>query len=190
LKLDEALLLKDHIKIITDTFNDYAQAGLQLCKAMGNLGSAFQKFPEFQHDTTFQGVSKILFNLQEVFDRHYSSIQDMIDPLIQFAKVDIKLAEDNAKAAAQNYDIYQKLVEQYVWPPSSNSKKKISQADLQTRVQAAYWTAVRSDFDYTRSLTLLGHKRLIELAMTVFFRGWRFCHPHFQANPSSSPLLI
>jgi hypothetical protein len=122
--------------------------------------------------------------VQDVFRRHYSSINEIIEPLTDFVKNDIKKAEDDAKKAAHEYDTYIKLVEQYVWPPNPSGKKKTPPPDISPRVQQAYWTAIRADFEYTRSLTLLDHKRLLEMAITVFFRG-RWHHlPHSQTNPS------
>jgi Arf-GAP/coiled-coil/ANK repeat/PH domain-containing protein len=59
-----------------------------------------------------------------------------------------------------------KLVEQYVWPPSASNKKKAPPPDISGQVQMAYWQAVRADFDFTRSLTILDHKRLLEMAIT------------------------
>jgi hypothetical protein len=165
-KLDDALALKTHLLHTTATFRKYGDAGLQLCQSMKNLSESFQKFPEFEIDATFQGVSKVLLDVQDVFERHYSSIMDMIQPIKEFVEVDIKRAEDDAKKASREYDSYMKLVEQYVWPPSASNKKKTPPPDISGQVQMAYWQAVRADFDFTRSLTILDHKRLLEMAIT------------------------
>jgi hypothetical protein len=164
MRFDEALVLKEHLKKIHETFHVYGQAGLQLCNAMSKLGAAFQQFPEFQSDITFQGVSKLLFELQSIFERHYSSIDVIVKPLTDFIKIDIKQAEDAHKIAAECYSSYSKAVDQYVLPAQANSKSRPS--DLQNRLHTSYWSAARADLDFSRALSLLEGKRLIEMAVT------------------------
>jgi hypothetical protein len=130
------------------------------------LASSFQLFTEFKSDASLQRVPRLLCDISECFDCHYKSIQEsIIEPLLKFV-ADIKTAEHNSRIASHNYHQYTALLEQFV--QDSTSRRKSDQGDLLGRVQKAHWDAVRSDFEYARSLDLIHAKKLLEVAIRVF----------------------
>jgi hypothetical protein len=93
-------------------------------------------------------------------------------------RTDIKKAEDDAKQAAHDYEAYTRLLEQFV-QPNTTQKRGGKAPDLTGKVQSAYWTAVRSDFQYANSLELVETKKLYEIAVGVFLHGPAFCWRFF-----------
>jgi hypothetical protein len=166
-KFDDTMLLKEHIRATTDTFLKYARAGSKLCDAMGALANSFTKFKEFQSDGSFRRISALLVTLQDAFSAHYASIRDtIVQPLLDFIATDIKQVESCSRKAAQCYHQHTVVLDQFV-QPNTAKKKSHDSMDLIGKVQKSYWDAVRSDFEFQRSLELVDAKRLTEIAVRV-----------------------
>jgi hypothetical protein len=169
-RLHQTVELKDHVKATTDTFLKYASAGVELCDAMANLARSFRTFPKFNSDPTFQHVSQLLFDLVEVFGRHYGTIEEsIVGPLLDFLAKDVKRAEEGAKRAAHDYEVYIRALEQYVQPNANPKKPVIHTPDMIGRLQHSYLAAAKADFEYASALEIVERKKLYEIATGVSF---------------------
>jgi hypothetical protein len=114
-KLKDMLALKEHLNETNNTLRQYANAGLQLAKAMGSLSDSFNAFPEFASDLGFQRIPQLLNDLVVVFRRHANMVEQCIILQIQeFIKNQINRVEADAKRAQSDYDSYMKCVDQFM----------------------------------------------------------------------------
>jgi hypothetical protein len=182
-KFHDAMLLKEHILLTTETFQKYAKAGTKLCEAMGNLAVSFQQFTEFESDRSFRRVSSVLLNLQDSFSAHYASIQEaIVKPMLDFLAGNLKHVETCSKKAARDYDQYTAVLDQFVQPNAVSKRQGRESADLLGRLQRAYWVAVRSDFEFQRALDLVDAKRLPEVALHFVTFLNMASVPYYQAH--------
>ncbi|OHT01999.1 hypothetical protein TRFO_31018 [Tritrichomonas foetus] len=166
-RLNLILQLKEHINYTTETFEQYSDVGLNLCKCMEKLSGSFTCYQEFQSDPTLRSISNLLDSFQSTLKNHYLQIEDLIiKPLIKFVKTDIREAEEKAKRANQNVDNYFRNVENYVALKKKNTNEL---QEIEGRLMASHWQAVESDFSFHRALDLVERKKLIEITATVCF---------------------
>jgi hypothetical protein len=133
---------------------------------MGKLAESFESYNKT--DPALLSISEILVAYQTTLNGHFQQVKDhIVGPLKQFLREDIGQAEEDGHRANHDLDAYFKYLDSYLTISKKERGPKLEEKE--TRLKAAHWQAVLSDFQLERSLSLVERKMLIDISATVRF---------------------
>lgn len=157
-------------KNIADTrqiFSKYIENGKEMCQDISKLAKNFDLC--ISQDKSLTPIINILSKFETILNGHYQLIQStIITQIDKFLGSDIKKAENDGKTAKQENSSFSKLLDSYVSIPiKKRSQNSTEFTDLETKLIAQNWVAIKSNFSFARSLDLIEQKSVLELTSCV-----------------------
>lgn len=160
--------LQNNINETRQVFEKYIEHGNEMCQNIVKLVKNFESIIGF--DKSISPMIEILSKFSSVMSDHYQFVQtSIIDELDKFTNTDLKVAEDNGKDAKKEYATFSKLLDSYVSTPIKKRSQNPEFTELQTKLIAQNWTAIKSNFTFSKSLGLIERKRVLEMTQHVCF---------------------
>lgn len=170
------LILQDRIhqvdeleKNISETrqiFSKYIENGNETCQSILKLVKNFESLIGF--DKSLSPIILTLSKLSNVLTEHYKYVEEsIINQIDKFTNNDLKEAKNDGKAANKEYSSFSKLLDSYVSIPTKKRSQNAEFNDLQAKLLAQNWTAIKSNFSFSRSLGLIERKRVLEMTSQV-----------------------
>ncbi|KAK8845774.1 hypothetical protein M9Y10_020693 [Tritrichomonas musculus] len=160
--------LERNIEETRQVFAKYIESGNEMCQNVNKLVKNFENL--IGPDKSLSPVINILTKFATLMTDHYKLVQEsIIDKIDMFTNSDIRQAEEDGKAANKEYSSYSKLLDSYVSVPTKKRSQNNEFHDLQAKLLAQNWMAIKSNFSFSRSLGLIERKRVLEMTSYVCF---------------------
>lgn len=163
-KADE---LEKNILETRQIFTKYVECGNETCQNISRLMKNFELC--IGSDKSLTPILSILSKFEAIISNHYKFIQtSIINQIDKFTNSDIKKTENDGKQAAHENTTFSKLLDSYVSIPIKKRAQNTAEFnDLETKLIAQNWMAIKSNFSFARSLGLIERKRILDITSYV-----------------------
>ena len=159
--------LQKNIMETRQIFSKYIENGREMCENVTKLAKNFELC--IGQDKSLSPIINVLTQFESILNDHYAVIESsIINQIDKFISSDVKKAEIDGKTANQENLSFSKLLDSYVSVPiKKRSQNSTEFTELETKLIAQNWMAIKSNFSFARSLDLIERKSVLELTSYV-----------------------
>lgn len=159
--------LQKNINETRQVFSKYIEHGKEMCQNVVKLAKNFEAC--IGADNSLIPIINLLSKFESIMTDHYNLVQtSIVNQIDKFTNSDIKKTEFDGKTAKQENSSFSKLLDSYVSIPIKKRNQNSQEfKDLETKLIAQNWVAIKSNFSFARSLGLIERKRVLEMTSYV-----------------------